>query len=355
MNRRSVLTAMVVLAAVSSAQAQIYSASLHAGPSAYRLVATFEPAQKLEAVGTIDSIPFMDQPNYGQAPIGTIMVCKAREAFALGRVQVALQDSMGRTLEQKSAQAVLRLENSDWSGKGDCALPLGAAGNDASLDVDDVQLSINDPLTSSGYGLASIDVQVANPMGLPGASVTGIGGARVQLSGASPESVLSRLVAIVSPRELTADGSPYWGRTVRIAFAPASAQALRLYAESDEPTMVSVVGGEPKGSVAPRLLPGGRLGAEFTDAQGDKLEFAFRHGVTIRNGAIFYEGQAVGRAPEGAAPTLDAGWTLGYAYGGVIDADTGADRAFVDVFLEYSPAPRQSFCQIRGDCPGGGR
>ncbi|HVA67315.1 MAG TPA: hypothetical protein VNK24_10390 [Elusimicrobiota bacterium] len=116
--------------------------------------------------------------------------------------------------------------------------------------------------------------------------------------------------------------------------APALAGAPdKIYGTGNVP-MVSMVGGEPKGAqVGLVLLKNGRVGAIYQDAEGDSLAFTFYPELTVFNGEIFYKNiYRVGRAYAGMA-VLGPGYELDYSYGGTIDAGTGADRAFVDVFI----------------------
>jgi len=157
------------------------------------------------------------------------------------------------------------------------------------------------------------------------------------------------LGAVVSGRPVLAPGYSvgyYYGGTidagtgadtafvhVRITGPALAGAPDKIYGTGNVP-MVSMVGGEPKGAqVGMVLLKNGRVGAIYQDAEGESLAFTFYPELTVSNGEIFYKNiYRVGRAYAGMA-VLDPGYELDYSYGGTIDLDTGADRAFVNVFI----------------------
>ncbi|HVC08588.1 MAG TPA: hypothetical protein VNH15_01450 [Elusimicrobiota bacterium] len=120
---------------------------------------------------------------------------------------------------------------------------------------------------------------------------------------------------------------------VRIAGPALAGAPDKIYGTGNVP-MVSMVGGAPKGGqVGMVVLKNGHVGAVYQDAAGNSLTYTFYPDLTVSNGEIFYKNlYRVGRV---AADTvfLDSGYELEYSYGGTIDLDTGADRAFVDVFI----------------------
>jgi hypothetical protein len=220
------ITALLLGLPLAAAHAApVYTASVPLAGKTYRLSLTFDAAGAAspETVGRINHIPFMDQPEYGRAPTRTISVCKASESFPLGTVHVRMTPpGAAASIDEGTSPVALDLESSDWSGGDDCALPTGPVGRTASLYSQGIQVSVKDPSgAADGYGLASIEVRVADPAGLPGTWIAPESDLKVRLDGFKPEALPSRFVALVSARRTTAAGDPYWGEPTQVAFSRA--------------------------------------------------------------------------------------------------------------------------------------
>ncbi len=127
------------------------------------------------------------------------------------------------------------------------------------------------------------------------------------------------------------------------AVAKAAAQAsprvpVDIYATpaGGDDGMVEMVDGDPVNAKVVLTLEKGRLMALYTSAdpkdlaQQNKIAYQFGNDVAVAFDEVLYHGEVLGQIINGK-PVLLPGYSLVYAYGGTIDAGTGADRAVVDV------------------------